>query len=164
MPCVSQPYYVQPCCLLRQPWLASCRGKVNSQVMAALGKEAKDGFVQGFDEVGQSVGDGLFDHANWRCIGTFGVFAEKGRLTGMCVSTDLGGDQVIAQFATTDPVPISDKERHGTCELIGGTGKYAGITGSFSFIVHPQEFPFPALAAPNHYTAHNTYEGTYKLP
>lgn len=132
-------------------------------VMAQLGKDGKDGFMQGFDEVGESVGNGLFDHTTWRCIGQFGVFAEKGRATGMCVATDLAGDQVIGTFAAP-AVPMTDKERPGKFEFTGGTGKYAGITGTFSYVVHPQEFPFPVLAAANHYANHNTYEGSYKLP
>ena len=81
----------------------------------------------------------------------------------MCVATDLANDQLIGAFVAS-PLPMSEKDRPGKFEFTGGTGKYAGITGAFSYVVHPQEFPFPALAAANHYVNHNTYEGSYKLP
>jgi hypothetical protein len=60
-----------------------------TSVIAMLGKDGKDGSMQGFDEICQTVGNGLRDHMTWRCIGAVGVFAEKARATGMCVVTDL---------------------------------------------------------------------------
>jgi len=99
----------------------------------------------------------------WRCMGDLGAFAEKVRATGMCVATDLGGDQIVGDFVAS-PVPMSDKERRGKFEFVGGTGKYVGITGEFTYINYPYEMPYPELAAANHYAAHNTYQGTYKLP
>ena len=133
-----------------------------SFVVAAMNKEATAG-VRNFDEVGVTVGSGILDHMTWRCMGEQGGFAEKVRATGMCVATDLGGDQIVGDFVAS-PVPLSDKERRGKFEFVGGTGKYVGITGAFTFINYPYEMPYSDLAAANHYAAHNTYEGTYKLP
>jgi len=96
-------------------------------------------------------------------MGEQGGFAEKVRATGMCVATDLGGDQIVGDFVAS-PVPMSDKERPGKFEFVGGTGKYAGITGTFTYINYPYEMPYSELAAANRYAAHNTYQGTYKLP
>ena len=133
-----------------------------SLVVAAMNKEATQG-VRNFDEVGVTVGSGILDHMTWRCMGEQGGFAEKVRATGMCVATDLGGDQIVGDFVAS-PVPMSEKERPGKFEFVGGTGKYAGITGTFTYINYPYEMPYSELVAANRYAAHNTYQGTYKLP
>lgn len=46
--------------------------------------------------------------------------------TGTCLLTDLDGDQVLMNFTLTAAYG-------GTKEIVGGTGKYAGITGQGTF-------------------------------
>jgi hypothetical protein len=132
-------------------------------VTAALGKDGKDGYVNGFDEVGESVGTGLMDRMSWHCLGSFGVLSGNARYSGMCIGTDQGGDQIVANFIQTGAsVPTSDKTWPGTNTFLAGTGKYQGITGAFSYLLHPYEFQ--AGATDHRYFGFNTYEGSYKLP
>ena len=54
-----------------------------------------------------------------RCLYHWSVVGEINHVNGSCVHTDKDGDNVFATF--------DDK----TTILIGGTGKYKGITGTF---------------------------------
>jgi hypothetical protein len=42
-----------------------------------------------------------------------------------------------------------------------GTGKYAGISGGFSYVIHGNEF---RSAAEGTYVNYGTNQGSYKLP
>jgi hypothetical protein len=46
---------------------------------------------------------------------------------GSCALGDADGDRIFTQFTGTLGGPEGD---HGTNEIVGGTGKYAGIQGS----------------------------------
>ena len=66
-------------------------------------------------------GEGPFHDMSVRCLCHWSVVGETNHLNGSCVHTDKDGDNVFATF--------DDK----TATLIGGTGKYKGITGTVSY-------------------------------
>jgi hypothetical protein len=66
-------------------------------------------------------GEGSFHDMSVRCLYHWSVVGETNHVNGSCVHTDKDGDNVFATF--------DDK----TTTLIGGTGKYKGITGTVSY-------------------------------
>ena len=66
-------------------------------------------------------GEGPFHDMSVRCLYHWSVVGEINHVNGSCVHTDKDGDNVFATF--------DDK----TTTLIGGTGKYKGITGTLSY-------------------------------
>jgi hypothetical protein len=66
-------------------------------------------------------GEGPFHDMSVRCLYHWSVVGQTNHLNGSCVDTDKDGDNVFATF--------DDK----TTTLIGGTGKYKGITGTVSY-------------------------------
>jgi hypothetical protein len=80
----------------------------------------------------------------------------KKYIDGVCVLTDSGGDKIISTFDTRDVDKSQPQMNCGTHVIVGGTGKYKGITGKEPFACNAM----PALAGPGGYTAidipHNT--------
>ena len=68
-------------------------------------------------------GEGPFHDMSVRCLYHLSVVGEIFHFNGSCVETDKDGDNIFAV--------VDDKTHH----LIGGTGKYAGITGTVSYTV-----------------------------
>jgi hypothetical protein len=68
-------------------------------------------------------GEGPFHDMSVRCLYHWSVVGETNRLNGTCVETDKDGDNVFTTF--------DDKNHY----LIGGTGKYKGITGTVPYTV-----------------------------
>ena len=66
-------------------------------------------------------GEGPFHEMSVRCIDHWSLIGEKFNMNGSCVETDRDGDELFTTF---------DNDTH---TLIGGTGKYKGITGKASF-------------------------------
>jgi hypothetical protein len=66
-------------------------------------------------------GEGPFHDISVRCLYHWGVVEKTNHINGSCVHTDKGGDNIFATF--------DDK----TTTLMGGTGKYKGITGTVSY-------------------------------
>jgi hypothetical protein len=66
-------------------------------------------------------GEGPFHDMSVRCLYHWGVVEKTNHINGSCVHTDKDGDNLFATF--------DDK----TTTLIGGTGKYKGITGTVSY-------------------------------
>src|SRR5262245_35759131 len=66
-------------------------------------------------------GDGPFHDMSVRCLFHWSVVGETNHLNGSCVETDKDGDNVFTTF--------DDKAHY----LMGGTGKYKGITGTVSY-------------------------------
>jgi hypothetical protein len=60
------------------------------------------------------------------CFYTFLIIEGRGRNKGSCAFGDADGDRIFTNF-TGELSPDGD---HGTNEIAGGTGKYAGIQGS----------------------------------
>lgn len=62
-------------------------------------------------------GEALFDNMSVRCLGYVQQIKDEWFATGACTETDADGDQVFTTF---------DMEAH---HIVGGTGKYQGISG-----------------------------------
>ena len=72
--------------------------------------------------LGQSAFDGMHAH----CLIVSAIVSGKPNLSGACTETDHDGDHVFTSF---------DGPAY---KLIGGTGKYAGISGSAIYSVTPE--------------------------
>jgi hypothetical protein len=68
-------------------------------------------------------GEGPFHDMSVRCLFHRSVVGETSHLNGSCVETDKDGDNVFTTF--------DDKAHY----LMGGTGKYKGITGTVPYTV-----------------------------
>src|SRR6476646_3366684 len=68
-------------------------------------------------------GEGPFHDMSVRCLYHWSVVGETNHLNGSCVETDKDGDNVFTTF--------DDKNHY----LMGGTGKYKGITGTVPYTV-----------------------------
>jgi hypothetical protein len=68
-------------------------------------------------------GEGPFHDMSVRCLYHWSVVGETNHLNGSCVETDKDGDNVFTTF--------DDKAHY----LMGGTGKYKGITGTVPYTV-----------------------------
>jgi hypothetical protein len=68
-------------------------------------------------------GEGPFHDMSVRCLYHMSLVGETLHLNGSCVETDKDGDNVFTTF--------DDKNHY----LMGGTGKYKGITGTVPYTV-----------------------------
>jgi hypothetical protein len=68
-------------------------------------------------------GEGPFHDMSVRCLGHQSLVGETFHFNGSCVETDKDGDNVFTTF--------DDKNHY----LMGGTGKYKGITGTVPYTV-----------------------------
>jgi hypothetical protein len=66
-------------------------------------------------------GEGPFHDMSVRCLYHWSVVEKTHHFNGSCVHTDKDGDNIFATFDDT------------ATTLIGGTGKYKGITGTVSY-------------------------------
>jgi hypothetical protein len=78
-----------------------------------------------------------FDNLSVRCLYYHETVADKDNGNGVCTETDSDGDKI---FSTFD----ANAQTH---TLIGGTGKYKGITGTASFTKTPLPDPGQGLGA-----------------
>jgi len=76
------------------------------------------------------AGGTMFDKLGAHCIG----FGENGASHGDCVDVDKDGDQIFTTYETPGP---SGKPGTGVHHYVGGTGKYAGISGDADFSAMP---------------------------
>jgi hypothetical protein len=76
-----------------------------------------------------------FDNMSVRCVLYRETAAGKVKVSGSCTETDTDGDKVFSTFDTTAHT------------VIGGTGKYKGISGSAPYTASPLAAPGPGLAA-----------------
>jgi hypothetical protein len=114
-----------------------------------------------WDETGFSNGEmgTLFDHLTWHCVGLGALVNSEVKNKGNCVATDPSGDQLFVDVIG-DPNPADAKAISGKAVLIDGTGKYAGISGSYVYVLHGPEFK---LAAESTYVQYGNGEGNYKF-
>ena len=120
----------------------------------------KDASVHSLDEMAYSVGEGILDHVAWHCYGSFGIFAGNARWGGLCVGNDLSGERMMVNFESDGTPGMDAKTWQAHAHFIGGTGKYTGITGGWSYSFHPFDFK---PASDNNYLLLINYEGSYKL-
>jgi hypothetical protein len=101
-------------------------------------------------------GEKMLDKMSARCTALNVDSGEKKYIDGACVLADADGDKIFSTFDTRDVDKSQPDRSCGTHIITGGTGKYAGITGSEPFAC----IAMPALAGSGGYTAmdipHNT--------
>jgi len=101
-------------------------------------------------------GEKMFDKMSARCTALSVDSGPKKYIDGACVLADTDGDKIFSTFDTRDVDKSQPDMNCGTHIITGGTGKYAGITGSEPFACNPM----PGLAGAGGYTAmdipHNT--------
>jgi hypothetical protein len=78
---------------------------------------------------------------------------------GYCMLTDPTGDHIAAEPVTDGKVDFS-KPFMVKATIAAGTGKYAGISGEWSFIARGPEFKAPE----GQYVQYGPIKGNYKLP
>jgi hypothetical protein len=101
-------------------------------------------------------GEKMLDKMAARCLALNVDLGDKKYIDGVCVLADSGGDKIVSTFDTRDIDKSQPTLNCGTHVIVGGTGKYQGITGREPFSCEAM----PALAGPGGYTAldipHNT--------
>jgi hypothetical protein len=101
-------------------------------------------------------GEKTFDKMSARCTALSVDSGPKKYIDGACVLADSDGDKIFSTFDTRDLDKSQPAMNCGTHVITGGTGKYAGITGSEPFACNS----LPALAGSGGYTSmdipHNT--------
>ena len=129
---------------------------VGTVKITPLGKER---WFAAFDENGLTVGGGLLDHMAWHCWGILDGASTIVQYRNYCVSTDPAGDQIGADVVSDGKIDLS-KPFSATASFVAGTGKYAGISGGWSFVGHSSEFKTPDGT----YVQYGPIKGSYKLP
>jgi hypothetical protein len=101
-------------------------------------------------------GEKMLDKMSARCTALNVDSGQKKYIEGACALTDHDGDVIFSTFDTRDVDKSQPEFACGTHIITGGSGKYAGITGSEPFAC----INMPALAGAGGYTAmdipHNT--------
>ena len=101
-------------------------------------------------------GEKMFDKMSARCSALSVDTGPKKYIDGACVLADADGDLIFSTFDTRDLDKSQPEMDCGPHIITGGTGKYAGITGSEPFACHAM----PKLAGAGGYTSmdipHNT--------
>jgi len=101
-------------------------------------------------------GEKMLDKMSARCTALSVDSGSKKYIDGACVLADADGDKFFSTFDTRDVDKSQPNMNCGTHVITGGTGKYAGISGTEPFACNAM----PALAGAGGYTAmdipHNT--------
>ena len=101
-------------------------------------------------------GEKMLDKMSARCTALSVDSDPKKYIDGACILADADGDKIFSTFDTRDVDKSQPTLNCGTHIITGGTGKYAGITGTEPFACNAM----PALAGAGGYTAmdipHNT--------
>ena len=116
------------------------------------------------DKLGQAHGDGRGVTFNDKGTGplhlgpldcTFASFITKdtGKNKGYCAFGDVDGDRLFTEFTGT--FSLTDGHSQGMNDVVGGTGKYAGITGGG---------PWKCQAAGTNGETQCTHRIDYKMP
>jgi hypothetical protein len=119
----------------------------------------KERFLAAWDENALTVGKGIWDHVTWHGFGLQDVTNGMTQYRGYYVGTDRDGDKIVVTLP--EVTHAADAQNFtATLMLTTGTGKFAGITGSFTSAC-TNEFR-AASEGTNAYTCTN--QGSYKLP
>jgi hypothetical protein len=121
----------------------------------------KSKYLGMFDENGLTVGKGLMDHLTWHCFGLQDTTDGMTQFKGNCVGTDPDKDQIAMDIASDGRQAWDAKSYAVTGTFTAGSGKYAGITGIYTYVVHSPEF---RAATEGTYLNYSPGEGSYKLP
>ncbi len=143
-----------------QPKEGTYRGTYTAFGTFKAAKIGKSRLLTVFDENGLSVAHGMFDRTTWHCWG-LGDFTDRvGRNRGYCVGNDPAGDEVVLT-SVSEKMSLGEKREKGSLTLSGGTGKYAGITGTGTYVNDGNMF---RPSRKGTYVAHAAFEGKYQLP
>ncbi len=126
--------------------------------ITAVGKER---LLLAWDETDLTVGTGLLDHMTWHCFGLYDVMNAMTQVQGYCVATDPAGDQLVGNVASDEKFAADAKSFSISGTITTGTGKYAGISGGWTIVVHGPEF---RTAADGTYVTYGPLQGSYKIP
>jgi len=126
--------------------------------ITAVGKER---LLSVCDENALMTTDGFLDHTTWHCWAFADFVKGMGAPHGTCVGTDPAGDQIVGDFLH-EMHTIDDKSPRASFKFTGGTGKYDGITGGWTYVNDYNAF---RTAVPGTYASHVVkFQGSYKLP
>jgi hypothetical protein len=121
----------------------------------------KDRLLLVIDGNNLSVSDNpMFDHLTWHIWGLGDCINGVCEFHGYGVATDPAGDQFVESFIT-EKAPLGQKSIKGSLTLSGGTGKFAGITGSGTLVLDGNKC---RPAEQGTYFDHGTRHYSYKLP
>jgi hypothetical protein len=112
-----------------------------------LGDGASESLVEMTGVSRNAVGQSAFDEMPAHCLMLSATIAGKPRFSGACTETDRDGDHVFTSFDG------------GGYKLIGGTGKYRGISGSALYSITPE----PSLQ-PGRYGYVMKHDVTWTIP
>jgi hypothetical protein len=121
----------------------------------------KERILIAFEENDVGVGKGILDHMTWHCFGWANIASGLAQYNGYCVITDPAGDQIVADIASDGKYAMDAKNYNGTATFTTGTGKYAGISGGYTIVLHGPEF---RTAAEGTYVVYGPVKGSYKVP
>lgn len=79
------------------------------------------------------AGGPMFNNMGTRCLGMRDAFDSEPLNRGTCIDIDGDGDQVFSTYEA--------KGLKGKHVFVGGTGKYAGITGEADYTYQPLKGP-----------------------
>jgi hypothetical protein len=82
------------------------------------------------------------------------------QFSGHCLSTDPAGDQISSDIAADGKRAVDAKTSGGKGTFTGGTGKYAGISGGWTFVTHSPEFK---VSVDNTYVQLGSNGRSYKM-
>jgi hypothetical protein len=91
-----------------------------------LGDGAPESLVEMTGVSRNAAGQAAFDGMHAHCLMLSAIIGDKPSFSGACTETDRDGDHVFTSFDG------------GGYKLIGGTGKYKGISGSALYSVTPE--------------------------
>jgi hypothetical protein len=100
-----------------------------------MGEKASGSVVEMVGITRNVDGQKVFDNMAVRCVAYREAVGGKVAVSGACTETDSDGDKVFTTIA------------NGSHALIGGTGKYAEISGTAPFTVARLQAPGPGLSA-----------------
>ncbi|MCK4788476.1 MAG: hypothetical protein KAV87_32345 [Desulfobacteraceae bacterium] len=122
----------------------------------------KDTYVVTFEHTGvltSDTGKGPLHNMSVHCVGFH--YYEKGiakKSMGYEVYTDPDGDKVLTEFTDLE-YHRTAKVKKGTVKFLGGTGKFAGIEGTFEYTRYTVR---PAVKGT--YQGISKLKGSWKLP
>jgi hypothetical protein len=91
-----------------------------------LGDGASESLVEMTGVSRNTVGQSAFDGMHAHCLMLSAIIGGKPSISGACTETDRDGDHVFTSFDGA------------AYKLIGGTGKYKGISGSALYSITPE--------------------------
>jgi hypothetical protein len=136
-------------------------GMYAGAVMFKLYPVGKERAVSTFEDNSLTVGKGFLDHTTWHCLSVGSTMTGMQQFNGYCVVTDPSGDQIVADIASDGTYPADAKVIPAKGMFTSGTGKYTGISGNLTNILHGPDF---RSAEAGVFAAYGDFQASYKLP